>query len=103
MPKLNCSVANCAYNAESCCCLSNVKVDGSSQTHHTEGTCCESFAEGGSGTNCSGIPAAYSEIDCQATSCTHNENCRCYADSIQVAGNGADYSGQTECSSFCKK
>ena len=103
MPKLNCSVANCAYNAESCCCLGNVKVDGSSNTEHTEGTCCNSFAEGGSGHNCSGVPADYSEIDCQATNCTHNDNCKCHADTIQVAGNGADRCGETECSTFCKK
>lgn len=103
MPKLNCSVQNCAYNAESCCSLGNVKVDGSSHTEHTEGTCCNSFAEGGSGHNCSGVPADYSEIDCQATSCTYNENCRCHADSIQVVGNGADRCGETECGTFSKK
>ncbi|MEG0318452.1 MAG: DUF1540 domain-containing protein [Niameybacter sp.] len=102
MPKLNCGVNNCAHNAESCCCLSNVKVDGSSNTDQSSGTCCNSFAEGGAN-NCTGTPEANSEINCEAMNCAHNEDCRCCADSIQVAGNGACNCGDTECSSFCKK
>ena len=103
MPKLNCGVENCAYNAERCCCLGNINVDGSNNTEHTEGTCCNSFTEDSGAHNCSGVPAVDSEVDCQATNCTHNDNCKSHADSIEVVGNGACRCGETECSSFCKE
>lgn len=103
MPKLNCGVNNCAYNAENYCSLNNVKVDGSDHTQHTEGTCCNSFVEDNGAHNSTAVPASYSEIDCEATNCTHNEGCKCCADSIQVSGNGAYNSRDTECSTFCKK
>ena len=45
MPKLYCGVENCTYNAEHCCCLGKVDVDGSEATDCTEGTCCNSFVE----------------------------------------------------------
>ena len=103
MPKLYCGVENCTYNAEHCCCLGKVDVDGSEATECTEGTCCNSFVEDNGVHNCSGEPEPNSEIDCKAESCMHNENCKCHAESIEVVGNGACRCGQTECSTFTRR
>lgn len=103
MPKLNCGVENCAYNAERCCCLGSIDVDGSHSTSCTEGTCCNSFVEDDGAHNCSGVPEANSEVACKAVSCMHNENAKCNANSIDVAGNGASNSIETECSTFASR
>lgn len=100
MPKLNCCVNNCAHNAESCCSLGQIQVDGSAANSSAE-TCCNNFAEQTGASNCSCTPNPSLKVDCKATDCTHNKECECCADSIDVAGSGACNCQDTQCSSFC--
>ena len=103
MPKLVCSVENCAYNAEHLCALNEIQVGGQNATS-TEATCCDSFRqEGESVSNCvnGSCASKETEIDCEATNCVHNDNCKCHADSIDVCGCGAKHAKGTECATFC--
>ncbi len=102
MPILDCSVKNCFYNSESRCQLDTIKVDGS-HAETTEGTACASFElrKNSEFSNREGhIPDPECSIDCEATKCTYNDNCKCEADHIGIAGNGACECGETECASF---
>ena len=40
------------------------------------------------------------KIRCHARDCVYNKDMNCSADSVQIAGPGADRSGDTQCSTF---
>ncbi len=101
MPSLSCSVQNCGNNAEGCCCLNEIKVDGN-HPDTPEGTCCNSFTDQVGASNSTSTPNDQLNVMCEATDCVHNKGCTCCADSIDVAGFGASNSLDTQCSSFCK-
>lgn len=101
MPKLNCGVSNCANNADECCCLGQIGVNGS-QAHSSEQTCCGNFLEKTGTTNCTGNANPYLSVQCDACDCKNNVNNQCCAESIDISGYGANNSVDTACSSFCQ-
>ena len=102
MTQLNCTVASCRYNEDSCCCKDGIMVEGKSATTSGE-TCCGSFAEKTSDMvkNYTGEPKKATDVSCKAEKCVHNENCQCKASGIDVAGRNACCCSETECGTFC--
>lgn len=101
MTQLKCSVENCTYNSERLCAKGEIMVGGHSATASNE-TCCESFKEeSGSARNAVSSHASKNiEVECKAENCTFNEECRCSAQEIGIAGNNACTCAETACHSF---
>ena len=101
MPRLECSVTNCRYNKEHGCIRENISVGGAGASSTSE-TCCDSFEErkGDSYSNVTGEASPTSTIDCKATDCTYNNECKCHAGKISVEGSSACHCDQTECATF---
>ena len=101
MTKLECSVKNCMHNSDECCCKSAILVDGHEAVQPND-TCCASFDEnkGGAFTNLFKTPETRLEVECDAVKCVYNEDRRCAAERIDIAGDGACDCGQTRCSTF---
>lgn len=110
MPELKCTVQTCVHNKQFLCDLEAIEVGGSS-AKNTEDTCCDSFEErkeGGYsnhysdsyGDVSSAMPSAASSVDCKATECMYNNECRCHAGKISVEGSEACHSSDTECATF---
>ncbi len=105
MTLLDCAVTGCAYNEDRCCCKGDIKVEGSEAVHQNE-TCCGSFVERGEkncGCNVKEHESKKIDVACEACNCTFNENKKCSADHIGIAGGNACSCGGTECASFCCK
>ena len=104
MTRLDCSVTNCHFNEDRCCCKGDIVVDGK-EAKRAQGTCCASFREkrGDSARNAVNEPDKNIEVDCQACNCVHNEDCKCAADHIGIGGSGACKCGETEGMTFCCK
>lgn len=102
MTLLDCSVTSCAYNEDRCCCKGDIKVDGKDAVHNDE-TCCGSFKErrGEAGRNAEGRISKMIDVACEACKCKFNEDEKCSADHIGIAGGDACSCGETECASFC--
>ncbi len=103
MTILRCSATTCVYNKDELCSKGEIDVIGESAMAADE-TSCGSFRERSydstqnsftEGCGCEKI-----NIDCAAQKCTYNENCRCTAAAIDVAGNGACDCRDTKCSTF---
>lgn len=104
MTNLDCSVRNCTYNKDESCCREGIHVEGAS-AKVTEDTCCESFAEKKSNCCVCAVEDAKkpTDVSCSVESCIYNENCRCDAEHIGIAGRDACRCDETECASFrCK-
>lgn len=104
MTNLDCSVKNCTYNKDDCCCRNNINVDGP-HAKVTEETCCKSFAERKGDTSISEVEEAKkpTNVACNASNCIYNEDCYCDAEHIGIAGRDACCCTGTECASFrCK-
>lgn len=104
MPELKCTVQTCAHNKQFYCDLDSIKVEGNT-AKNAEETCCGSFVERkeGSYSNVTGEASPTSCIDCKATECMYNNECKCHAGKISVEGSDACHCDQTECASFkCK-
>lgn len=103
MPVLACSVSNCYYNKSNSCCRENISVEGMHATKPNS-TACGSFREKKDTTTnsckCEQNPQPVVEIQCDAQKCCFNDECRCTADHISIAGQGACHYSETECSSF---
>ena len=101
MTKLECSVKNCMHNSDNYCCKSASLVDGNEAVKPNE-TCCASFDEnkGGAFTNLFKTPETRLEVECDAVKCVYNEDRRCAAERIDIAGDGACECGQTRCATF---
>ena len=58
--------------------------------------------ERGEGTmsNSTGCGCTKIGVDCKAQNCTFNDNCKCEAGDIHIAGDSACSCQETECSSF---
>ena len=97
MPKLKCSVVNCGNNADEYCCLGRISVDGGA---NVENTCCSSFIEQSNGSNSADIPQESLSIACTAHDCRYNEESKCCADCVDVAGAGANRATETQCNTF---
>ena len=101
MPALSCSAMTCVYNQNELCSKGDIRVGGSGAKSSME-TCCESFKERGEGTmsNSTGCGCTKIGVDCKAQNCTFNDNCKCEAGDIHIAGDSAFSCQETECSSF---
>lgn len=102
MTYLDCTVTGCAYNEDKCCCKGDIKVEGDG-AKRTEETCCGSFLERGETKSSNTAKRVSKEIDvkCEVCSCEFNEDCKCSAEHIGIAGGDACVCGETECASFC--
>ncbi len=102
MTQLVCSVKNCKYNENNCCCKENIQVAGSSARKSNE-TCCGSFVERGitSARNSTLEPTKATNVECKAEKCRYNENAKCHATNIDIQGKNACCCGETECATFC--
>lgn len=100
MTQLKCSVKNCMYNSAQLCSKGDIMIGGNSATASNE-TRCESFQErNGSASNSTKSASNSIEVGCQAAKCRFNENCRCSAKEIGIAGSNACSCAETECASF---
>lgn len=111
MPELKCTVQTCRHNKNFYCDLDSIQVGGNSAKNPEE-TCCDSFEERSAQTNSysnsyngaygdiTGEASPTSNIDCKATQCTYNEQCKCHAGKISVEGSQACQCGETECATF---
>ena len=104
MPELKCGVITCAHNVKNYCELDSIEVIGSS-AEKPEQTSCGSFAErkGDQYKNSMKNVEATSNIRCQALECKYNQEHKCYAGKISVAGPDATRVEQTECATFKKE
>lgn len=105
MTKLKCSVQSCMYNEDSLCCKGDIKVEGK-DAKATRETSCSSFKERSHDCGCNtvGHKSKTIDVDCDAVKCVYNENLKCQAKQIGIAGSGhAKESKETECATFtCK-
>lgn len=106
MTILRCSATTCMYNKEELCSKGEINVIGDNASIASE-TSCGSFRERGSSSAqnsaAEGCGCEKISIDCAARKCTYNEDCRCTAAAIDVAGDGACDCHDTRCSTFeCK-
>ena len=102
MTILKCSATTCAYNENNLCSRGEIDVMGESARNADE-TSCGSFRErSGSAMNSgkNGCGCETIQIDCKAHNCTYNENCKCTAAAIDVAGSGAKVCSETKCDTF---
>ena len=88
--------------------VKSVAEDGYSyeSTVHQNETCCGSFVERGEkscGCNVKEHESKKIAVACEACNCTFNENKKCSANHIGIAGGNACSCGETECASFCCK
>lgn len=101
MTKLDCSVTSCMYNQDHYCSKGDITIGGAKATAASQ-TCCESFREKGSGaSNSTGHASSTIDVDCEATQCVHNKDCKCHAESIGIGGgSNACQCKETECADF---
>ena len=101
MPILDCTVTTCHYNVDERCSLDKIKVEGKNADKMDE-TACGSFKvrKENRCMNAMGMPDAENKVDCTATHCVYNENCKCGADNIGIRGNDACECTDTECGTF---
>ena len=109
MPELKCTVQTCVHNQDFLCRLDSIQVGGS-QAKAAKETCCDSFEERkakgmeNSYVNAYGnhaeTPSDRCGIDCKATDCMYNKECRCVAGKVSVEGSCACQKDGTECATF---
>jgi len=113
MPKLNCEIRNCVYNADFLCARSVIKVvDEEART--SKETSCSSFHKRKKQLSDRDIYLTefasfdgvnqYVSIDCESVNCKYNENLICTAENIKIAGNSkARKRNETICETFINK
>ena len=101
MAELGCSVKNCIYNKEECCCKGDIMVGGR-KAFLEYYTYCESFVDrkSDSFSNSAEKPYKNISIDCEAENCKYNHSLRCVAEHVDIRGNGANSSSGTICATF---
>jgi hypothetical protein len=102
MTELFCSAIHCASNRDSRCCRPQIKVGGDQATESGE-TCCTSFRPVRDGVVSAADFSRVNQsvpITCEAVTCAYNEQSRCRAESVQVAGSGAREMYATRCKTF---
>ena len=106
MTKLDCTVYGCTYNSNNSCNRGNIQVGGREAIKSSE-TVCRSFEQKGSmgeknTTSNSAMESAErpTDVDCDAVKCRYNQQNKCHAEHIRIAGVHAVTSGETECGSY---
>ncbi len=112
MPKLKCSVNQCAHYNEGLCSKKYIDVDGPmSQTK--KDTSCKSYLYKGNDlydyefSKLDQKPTLQTEVYCDAVKCVYEKGQRCYADKIEIENINADSKtlctndqGVTHCKTF---
>lgn len=106
MPALKCSAITCVYNKEELCSKGDIQITGD-MAKTPDQTSCGSFQErkGASMTDscASGCGCDTIQVDCEACKCMYNDDRKCSASQIGIAGPNATNSQQTMCGTFrCK-
>lgn len=73
MAELRCSVENCTYNCDRCCCKGDIMVEGRHACRKDD-TCCGSFkdrSDMGAFTSAISHPSRTISIDCEADKCIY--------------------------------
>ena len=106
MTNLECTVYGCTYNSDKSCNRGNIQVGGREAIKSSE-TVCRSFEQKKSGEEKNSVSNSTGEsvqkstdVSCDAVKCRFNENQKCHATTIGIAGLHAVTSGETECGSF---
>lgn len=101
MTQLKCSAQTCMYNEDHYCCKGDIMVEGR-DAMEPSATCCGSFRErtGENTTNAMEHPSRMIDVDCEAEKCVFNDDCKCTAQEIGIAGSHACNCQDTECASF---
>lgn len=101
MTQLKCSAQTCMYNEDHYCCKGDIMVEGRDAQDST-GTCCASFRERNGEASASSMehPSRNIDVDCEAVRCVFNDDCKCSAREIGIAGSHACHCDDTECASF---
>lgn len=104
MTKLECTVTNCCYNDDKCCCKGDIMVEGE-DAKTSQATCCSSFREKKSdmASNAVKHPKEDIEVGCHACNCVYNRECKCMAEKIGISGANACHCKETECVTFACK
>lgn len=107
MPKINCSVENCAYNHSRYCCASVINVGGKG-ADITEATCCDTFLDGMGYSNVQ-VSNMQSSVDidailCKVDTCVYHKDEHCTLQEIEIGClTTAEDKTQTDCLSFDRK
>lgn len=100
MTQLKCSVETCMYNDNRLCAKGDIMVGGQNAASPNE-TRCDSFKERtGSTSNSVNSGEKNIQVGCKAENCVFNEECKCSAEEIGIAGSNACSCAETECASF---
>lgn len=106
MPKVSCSVQNCSYNQNQCCCASIVNIGGKGSLEN-RATCCGTFLNQLGYSNMAQYTKARGELDavlCRVDTCTYYKDEHCTLNEIKVGGvEDVEIYTQTDCLSFQKK
>ena len=99
MPALNCSVHDCAYNADNKCCNGRIQVEGGEACKCGD-TCCGSYADKCSCGCQNASPSLDTPVGCDVVNCRYNENYNCCAHQISIEGQKCHCKSDTCCASF---
>lgn len=106
MPRINCSVENCSYNQQECCCASIVNIGGKGAKQSCD-TCCGTFLNRLGYSNLAQYTENRGGIDailCRVDTCVYHESEHCTLNEIQVGSKEeVDIYTETDCLSFQKK
>ena len=105
MTNLDCTVYGCYYNKDNSCSRGNIQVGGKEAIKSSE-TLCRSFEqrsnkETNQARNAASCSASRpTDVACDAVKCRYNQDQRCKATHIRIAGLHAVTSGETQCGSY---
>lgn len=119
MSVLSCSAMKCVYNMSGLCSARKIHVDGTN-AHESPGTDCGTFEERGIKSAFTNMPNMNiggelrqvfdrdsidmsPQIKCDAVNCSYNAERICHASNVQITGQGAETSIETECETFIEK
>ena len=101
MAMLVCSAQKCVYNDGMYCSKGDIKVGGENATKVQETCCTDSTERTTQGAKSSmGTASQKINVACEACRCVYNDEHKCTAGQIGIAGAGACTSEQTECGTF---
>ncbi len=105
MAKIRCEAKGCSFNSDGGCRLDTIRIEGENAETCDE-TLCDSYTDRTEHgfVNCTPSECACNncEVECEAQECKYNSDCTCTADRIDVGGENACCSSETECKTFKK-
>ena len=106
MAKIRCEAHNCNFNDNGGCRLQSIRIEGEDAETYNE-TLCDSYTDRTEHgfVNCTPCECACNNcaVECDAHECKYNEHSACTADRIDVGGENACCSSETECRTFRKE